>query len=659
MKKLITALLLTLLSVTAYAQPAPSGPGPNYFPNWYKGYVPSPQEWQVMWSNKLGYYSAGLPISLGGTGATNANQAAINLGLATGSLASGQIFIGNASNKTANVTPSGDVSLSNAGVFSVNNGAHITNASIPVSGLVAGATTVNGQLCTLGSTCTIPGGSISLAVGSTAITGGSIGNIFYHAASNLLGELTTSGSGSVAMTTNAVLVTPNIGTPSAGVATFLTGLPISTGLAGAGTGVLTALGTNVGTAGSPVVNGGALGTPSGGTATNITGLPVGGIAALATNTIVGNGTAGSASPTALSIPSCSTSASALIWTSSTGFGCNTISGTGTVNSGLANSLAYYSSSGTAVSGLATANNGILVTSGAGAPSIGTAIPSGITATTQAGSDNSTLVATTAQVQAAIAASSSVPSGTIVPFAGVTAPASWQFANGTSVLRASFPSLFTAVTSTSTITVTIASPAVVSWTSHGLQVGSQVYFSNSGGALPTGITANTPYYIITAGFGTNAFEISTSVGGAAVNTTGSQSGTQTALYAPWGIVDATHFNVPDMRGRSVAGSDTMGTTAASRLGAGLTGGITGPAVVGAFGGEQSHTLTSAEQASMSVSGSMSGGGPIFSNPGAGSVQGNVSVDYSIGSTGISGTASGGGGAHNNVAPTLVMNYLVKN
>lgn len=41
-----------------------------------------------------------------------------------------------------------------------------------------------------------------------------------------------------------------------------------------GTGVVTALGVNTGSAGAFVVNGGALGTPSGGTATNLTGLPL-------------------------------------------------------------------------------------------------------------------------------------------------------------------------------------------------------------------------------------------------------------------------------------------------------------------------------------------------------------------------------------------------
>lgn len=41
------------------------------------------------------------------------------------------------------------------------------------------------------------------------------------------------------------------------------------------------------------------------------------------NTVLGNATSGSASPTALSVGSCSTSASALMWTTNTGFGCNT------------------------------------------------------------------------------------------------------------------------------------------------------------------------------------------------------------------------------------------------------------------------------------------------------------------------------------------------
>lgn len=87
--------------------------------------------------------------------------------------------------------------------------------------------------------------------------------------------------------------------------------------------------------------------------------------------------------------------------------------------------------------------------------------------------------------------------------------------------------FQGVGATSTVTISNAFPAVVSWASHGLSVNQPVIFTNSGGALNTGLTAGTTYYVIAAGFGSNAFEVSASVGGAAINTSSAGSGTQTA------------------------------------------------------------------------------------------------------------------------------------
>jgi Phage Tail Collar Domain len=102
----------------------------------------------------------------------------------------------------------------------VNNTVLLNNAGI--LGHVASSTTVNGQTCALGGTCTVTA-SASLAVGSSPVTGGSSGFILFNN-SGVLGNVSTSGSGSVAFTTSPVFVTPTLG---AATATTLNGLTVT------------------------------------------------------------------------------------------------------------------------------------------------------------------------------------------------------------------------------------------------------------------------------------------------------------------------------------------------------------------------------------------------------------------------------------------------
>jgi len=78
---------------------------------------------------------------------------------------------------------------------------------------------------------------------------------------------------------------------------------------------------------------------------------------------------------------------------------------------------------------------------------------------------------------------------------------------------------------STFTVTIAVPGVITLNSHGYIAGDIVAFTTTG-ALPTGLVANTNYFVTATSLAANTFTVSATLGGAAITTTGSQSGTHT-------------------------------------------------------------------------------------------------------------------------------------
>ncbi|MGA0540731.1 hypothetical protein [Neotabrizicola sp. VNH66] len=102
-------------------------------------------------------------------------------------------------------------------------------------------------------------------------------------------------------------------------------------------------------------------------------------------------------------------------------------------------------------------------------------------------------------------------------------------------------------SSSVVTMTIASPGVITWNGHGLTAGTAVTFATTG-ALPTGIVAGTTYYVLSSGLATNSFQIAATPGGTAIVTSGTQSGVHTATAQPIGETDL-FFGLPMPSGKA--------------------------------------------------------------------------------------------------------------
>jgi hypothetical protein len=85
-----------------------------------------------------------------------------------------------------------------------------------------------------------------------------------------------------------------------------------------------------------------------------------------------------------------------------------------------------------------------------------------------------------------------------------------------------------VARTTTVTITAASPGVITETAHGAVANDPKVFSNSGGALPAAITAGTVYYVKTV-LTANTYTISATPGGAAINTATTGTGTHSVTH----------------------------------------------------------------------------------------------------------------------------------
>lgn len=639
--KAVAALALLTFGSGAFAQgPGGGGPGPQ----------PVPSPWVVSGSQISYNGCVNVPASVSGgckgNGTINATaiyQAGFQV---LGTLANGAIFVGNASAVGIARIPSGDLTISNAGVFTI--GANVVNNAKSAQ---MNAVTIKGNPTNAlanASDYTIQG---LTALGSPSSTldflliydhvAGTLKNVTPAALSTasggitaLTGDVTATGPGSVAAT--LATVNANVGTFGSATqsvqftvngkglitaAANVTVTPAVGSITGLGTGVATALGVNVGSAGAVVINAGALGTPSSGVATNLTGtasgltagtvttnanmtgdvtsvgnastiaanavtnaksaqmaaytfkgnvtgstanatdftiagltnktVPAGGdliiladsassnatkyatltqalgavtsgvssiagntgvftlsggitnstndirLANIAANTVYANATSGSAAPTAYSMPSCSTSNSALNYTTNTGIGCGA-------------NFASLTATAQVLSGGATIT----------AFSIGT-VPSGTTTISAGNGPYQWMVNTGAST---IAAPTSLTSGLDVQVINGNAAGAITLSGFAASPTGTGDTFATANTASGTATFSNGS-ANIGFTNT-LIAGQKVYFTTSGG-LPTNFTANTIYYVIATSLSTSNIQVAATPGGSAIVAGSAGSGTQTA------------------------------------------------------------------------------------------------------------------------------------
>lgn len=261
----------------------------------------------------------------------------------------------------------------------------------------------------------------------------------------------------------------------------------------------------------------------------------------------------------------------------------------------------------------------------------------------------------------------MPVGYVIPQVMFDVEPGYLSMDGSTPLRATYPDLFNYLNPrVGTVTMTVASPAVVTLTAHGLLADDAIFFTTTG-ALPTGVTANTLYYVLSTSLTSSTFRFSLTRGGAAINSSGTQSGVHSVFRSPHGIGNgSTTFTLPDMRKRALVGYDTSDTLFDS---IGMTGGATTVTLTTAQLAVHTHIQNShnhSQNAHSHVTYTdwtvQAGGGATVGGHYLDGFGGSPNVTQVTTATNVAATATnqnaGGGEAHPNMGPYLVVRWQIK-
>lgn len=252
-------------------------------------------------------------------------------------------------------------------------------------------------------------------------------------------------------------------------------------------------------------------------------------------------------------------------------------------------------------------------------------------------------------------------GTIKPWAGMTAPSQYMFTYGQEVSRTTYSALYTAITSSQTVSCSSGSATLSG-------VGNTTNFW-------VGMTIEIP--CVVSGVTTVSAKTASTI---TMATTANANGSVTAIFYPWGNGNGTTtFNLPDFRGLIPVGNNIMGGTSSTHI-SDTYFGTTLPESSGAQGGSSnggSVTLVTGNLPAYTPAGTIANGAITFPSSGTNSAANGgtaaiatntvnasnqnltTALNPSQATSTFTGTAQGGTSTPFGILPPLkTVNFIIK-